>query len=245
MRLSDPQAFIRIEVVSAAEVARKYMISEQRKGGPARGRLCFAVCCGPVVDLLAFNPAAPGCWALRRGNATVLGAIDTRWLRSDCRGLVLLTGDRHKAAAILRRISNIDAEDEAHAAELECDGAATLITVSLDGRVKGYGLQSEREFVLTSGIHRAVASREAKVLAALGIGWQTGRPHITCQYPRHADDNPSWRWELREAQVFGICIEKSASAFDAAMSRTILDLYSNPLTSRVLKGKIWEVKAKG
>lgn len=134
-----------------------------------------AVCCGPVVDLLAFNPAAPGCWALRRGNATVLGAIEpqhckpekvpihrdvTRWLRSDCRGLLLLTGDRHEAAAILRRISNIDAEDEAHAAELECDGAATLITVSLDGRVKGYGLQSEREFVLTSGIHRAVASRE-------------------------------------------------------------------------------------
>ena len=111
MRLSDPQAFIRIEAVSAAEVARKYMISEQRKGGPARGRLCFAVCCGPVVDLLALNPAAPGCWALRRGNATVLGAIEpqhckpekvpihrdvTRWLRSDWRGLVLLraTGTR-------------------------------------------------------------------------------------------------------------------------------------------------------
>jgi hypothetical protein len=38
VRLSDPQAFIRIEAVSAAEVARKYMISEQRKGGPASSR---------------------------------------------------------------------------------------------------------------------------------------------------------------------------------------------------------------
>jgi hypothetical protein len=82
------------------------------------------------------------------------------------------------------------------------------------------------------------------VLAALGIGWQTGRPHITCQYPRHADDNPSWRWELREAQVFGICIEKSASAFDATMSRTILDLYCNSLTSSGLKKKSGKLKQR-
>jgi hypothetical protein len=110
------------------------VVNPWRPGEIEAGDPRDAVCCGPVVDLLAFHPAAPGFWALRRGTATVLGAIEpqhcepekvpihrdvTAWLRGDCRGLVLLAGDRHEAAAILRRISNIDAEDKAHAAELE------------------------------------------------------------------------------------------------------------------------------
>ena len=33
------------------------------------------------------------------------------------------------------------------------------------------------------------------MLAALGIDWRSGRPAITCPYPRHADGSPSWRWD--------------------------------------------------
>jgi hypothetical protein len=88
---------------------------------------------GPIVDLLAFSPLAPRCWALRRGIATVLGAIEpqypgsepvpvhrdvTDWLRNSCRGLVLLACDPHDAAAILRRIERLEAEDNAHVDDL-------------------------------------------------------------------------------------------------------------------------------
>jgi hypothetical protein len=87
----------------------------------------------PIVDLLAFSPLARRRWALRRGIATVLGAIEpqypgsepvpmhrdvTDWLRNSCRGLVLLACDSHDAAAILRRIERLEAEDDAHADEL-------------------------------------------------------------------------------------------------------------------------------
>jgi hypothetical protein len=88
---------------------------------------------GPIVDLLAFSPLARRRWALRRGIATVLGAVEpqypgsepvpvhrdvTDWLRNNCRGLVLLTCDPHDAAGILRRIERLSAEDNAHADEL-------------------------------------------------------------------------------------------------------------------------------
>jgi hypothetical protein len=92
-----------------------------------------AVRTGPVIDLLAFSPLAPRRWALRRGIATVLGAIEpqrctpepiavhqdiTNWLRAECRGIVLLTREPIVAARVLRQCAAIEAEDEAHAAEL-------------------------------------------------------------------------------------------------------------------------------
>jgi hypothetical protein len=88
---------------------------------------------GPIIDLVAFSPAAPSRWALRRGAAMVLGAIEpqyldpppvpihrdvTDWLRAGCRGLVLLTRDPHEAGCILRECQTIEAEDAGHAAEL-------------------------------------------------------------------------------------------------------------------------------
>jgi hypothetical protein len=78
---------------------------------------------------------------------------------------------------------------------------------------------SSGKYVLTAAIRQAVAGREAEVLAALGIDWQAGRPHITGPYPSHADGNPSWRWDPRKARAFCSCIEKSHSIFDVAMSR--------------------------
>jgi hypothetical protein len=93
----------------------------------------MAVAVGPVIDLLAFSPSAPGRWALRRGITTVVGAIEpqyldpvpvpvhrdvTDWLRADCRGIVLLTSDRIEAVRLLHQCRAIEAEDAAHAAEL-------------------------------------------------------------------------------------------------------------------------------
>ncbi len=42
-------------------------------------------------------------------------------------------------------------------------------------------------YVPTAAIRDAVKGRD-------------GRPHISCPYPAHQDDDPSWRWdERREA----------------------------------------------
>jgi hypothetical protein len=91
------------------------------------------VATGPVIDLLAFSPLALRRWALRRGVATVLGAIEpqyanpdpvpihrdvTDWLRAGCRGIVLLASEPHEAERVLRECSIIEAEDAPHAAEL-------------------------------------------------------------------------------------------------------------------------------
>jgi hypothetical protein len=60
--------------------------------------------------------------------------------------------------------------------------------------------------VPTQAIREAVKRREATVLAALGIAWQNGAPHISCPYPDHADQHPSWRWDERKARAFCTCI---------------------------------------
>jgi hypothetical protein len=88
---------------------------------------------GPVVDLLAFSPAAPGRYALRCGIANVLGCIPpqycnpppvaifsdvTGWLRNECRGLVLLSRNQIELARVIRQCIGVEAEDEEHAQKL-------------------------------------------------------------------------------------------------------------------------------
>jgi hypothetical protein len=100
------------------------------------------VATGVVIDLIVFSPAAPGRWALRLGQAGVLGAIGpqycwpdpvavcrdiTEWLRNDCVGIVLLTADRRRAAGILRQCIKVEAEDSQHAAELRSFLRAPII----------------------------------------------------------------------------------------------------------------------
>ena len=80
---------------------------------------------GPVVDLVGFHPGCRERFALRTGNGVVLGAIEpqylepepvpvwddvTDWLRAGCRGIVLLTNDRHQRVRIPRRIESIEAQ---------------------------------------------------------------------------------------------------------------------------------------
>src|SRR5215475_141995 len=74
-----------------------------------------AVRSGAIIDLLAFHPAHPYRWALRRDSAEWLGAIPPQylepepvevwqspldWLRAGCRGIVILSRDAASAHRI-------------------------------------------------------------------------------------------------------------------------------------------------
>jgi hypothetical protein len=88
---------------------------------------------GPVIDLTAFHPHAPGHHALRLGVAQLLGSVRpqsfdpepvlvsrdvTTWLQRDCHGIVLLAVADADKGRLLREIVHIEAEDQRHAAEL-------------------------------------------------------------------------------------------------------------------------------
>jgi hypothetical protein len=77
-------------------------------------------------------------------------------------------------------------------------------------------MMAER-YVLTQPVQATVKGRETQVLSALGIGWQDGAPHIPCPYPNHADDHPSWRWDVHKAKAFCTCIKCPHSVFDIVM----------------------------
>jgi hypothetical protein len=72
-------------------------------------------------------------------------------------------------------------------------------------------------YVSTQAIREAVKGRETEVLEALGIAWADGAPHISCPYPDHSDEDPSWRWNERRARAYCTCIEGSQSIFDVVM----------------------------
>jgi hypothetical protein len=80
---------------------------------------------GEVIDLVAFSPRVPRAWALLRGAATVLGAVEPQyldpapvvlrqdpmaWLRAECDGIVLLTSDPVERRRVLRQIRRIARE---------------------------------------------------------------------------------------------------------------------------------------
>ena len=51
------------------------------------------------------------------------------------------------------------------------------------------------QYIPTLAIQKAVRGRETEVLQALNIPWGDGAMHLTCPYPDHADEHPSWRWD--------------------------------------------------
>jgi len=63
-------------------------------------------------------------------------------------------------------------------------------------------------YVPTRAIGEAVRGREMDVLRAIRISWDAGARHISCPYPDHADENPSWRWDARKARAFCTCIRQ-------------------------------------
>ena len=70
-----------------------------------------------------------------------------------------------------------------------------------------------KRFVPTPAIRQAVQSRETEILSALGISWTGGSRHITCPYPAHPDQHPSWRWDAVNRRAFCTCT-RSDSIFD-------------------------------
>jgi hypothetical protein len=88
---------------------------------------------GDLIDLVAWLPDYPECWATRLGLATWLGAIPPQfltpppvpvrrsvlaWLRAGATGLCLLAEDSLDAWRVLSLAHEIEAEDAAHAEEL-------------------------------------------------------------------------------------------------------------------------------
>jgi hypothetical protein len=97
---------------------------------------CPAQACrfGEVVDLVAWHPEAPRAFALRCGRAQWLGSYEPQfmapypvsvhrgvlaWLRSGCRGIVLLTTSSAQRYRVVANIQRIEAADAAHAQELK------------------------------------------------------------------------------------------------------------------------------
>lgn len=70
------------------------------------------------------------------------------------------------------------------------------------------------KYVPTRDIQSALKGREPEVLAALGIDWQRGKPHIPCPLPNHADGKPSWRFDPKKGRAFCSCFKGSDSVFD-------------------------------
>jgi hypothetical protein len=78
--------------------------------------------------------------------------------------------------------------------------------------------------VPTAAIRAAIKGRETEILDALDIHWRDGKPHINCPYPDHADSNPSWRWDRRNARAYCTCHIGGHSALDVIMNVERIDL---------------------
>ena len=82
---------------------------------------------------------------------------------------------------------------------------------------------SAARHVRSGAIKEAVKGREAEIFDSLEIAWDSGQQHITCPYPSHSDNNPSWRWDSVKACAFCTCIEKSHSIFDIVAAKEGID----------------------
>jgi hypothetical protein len=78
-------------------------------------------------------------------------------------------------------------------------------------------------YVATAQIRAAMVGRETEILDALNIPWREGNPHIACPYPDHADENPSWRWDVRKARAFCTCGSRSVLGVLAKVERINFD----------------------
>src|SRR5918996_2035492 len=103
---------------------------------------------------------------------------------------------------------------------------------------------SAERWVATRAIQEAAKRRESDVLQALGIPWDDGAGHITCPYPDHADDNPSWRWDDRKARAHCTCVGRSHSIFDVVMRREGIDFEMAKLRVAEILGRHDLIKAR-
>jgi hypothetical protein len=103
---------------------------------------------------------------------------------------------------------------------------------------------SAGHYVATQPIRSAAKGREPEVLDALGIDWQRGMPHVSCPYPGHADENPSWRWDERRPRAHCSCIERSHSIFDVVMNVERIDFEAAKLRVAEILGRNDLIRAR-
>src|SRR5215472_14341281 len=78
-------------------------------------------------------------------------------------------------------------------------------------------------------LHKAMSGHEVEILAGVGIEWASGsKQHIECPYPDHDDENPSWRWDEKEARAFCTC-SKGVKIIGVVMKKEGLDYPSAKL----------------
>ena len=103
---------------------------------------------------------------------------------------------------------------------------------------------SAERWVATRAIQEAVRGRESEILQAVRIPWDDGAGHITCPYPDHADDNPSWRWNERKARAHCTCIGRSHSIFDVVMRREGIEFEAAKIRVAEILGRHDLIKAR-
>jgi len=78
-------------------------------------------------------------------------------------------------------------------------------------------------------LRKAMSGHEVEILAEVGIEWVSGsKQHIECPYPDHDDENPSWRWDEKEARAFCTC-SKGVKIIGVVMKKEGLDYPSAKL----------------
>jgi hypothetical protein len=80
--------------------------------------------------------------------------------------------------------------------------------------------------------------------STLGIDWQGGAPHISCPYPEHADEDPSWRWDEHRARAYCSCIERAHSIFDVLMHVERIDFEAAKLRIAEILGRHDLIRAR-
>ena len=68
--------------------------------------------------------------------------------------------------------------------------------------------------------------------------------HLTCPYPDHADEHPSWRWDGNKNRAYCTCIDRSHSIFDVMMRRESLDFETAKLRVAEILGRHDLIKAR-
>ena len=66
-------------------------------------------------------------------------------------------------------------------------------------------MSADGPYVPTKAITEAVKGQETEILRALGINWDTKTKHISCPYPDHSDEDPSWRWNSARGRAHCTC----------------------------------------
>jgi hypothetical protein len=99
-------------------------------------------------------------------------------------------------------------------------------------------------YVSTGAIREAIKGREPEVLEALGVAWADGSPHISCPYPDHSDEDPSWRWNAGRARAHCTCMQGSHSIYDVLMRIEGLEFEAAKLRVAEILGRQDLIKAR-